>query len=203
MGRKIYRSDSRTGDRLMKISNAPIPDVKIIELQKHEDERGYFARTWCRKELAEAGIDMVIAQCNISFNKHRGTMRGMHYQVPPHTEQKIVFCIKGRIFDVAVDLRPDSLTFAKYFGVELSAENKKQLFIPDGFAHGFLTLENNTEIYYLMGNFYAPDASRGVRYNDPRFGIQWPEKIAFINERDANYPDSDEENIRNEFRFSR
>jgi dTDP-4-dehydrorhamnose 3,5-epimerase len=187
----------------MNIISAPIPEVKIIELQKHEDDRGYFARTWCRKELAEAGIDMVIAQCNISFNKHRGTLRGMHYQVPPNTEQKIVFCIKGSIFDVAIDLRPDSPTFAKYFGIELSAENKKQLYIPDGFAHGFLTTDDNTEIYYLMGNFYAPSAGRGVRYNDPRFGIQWPEEIAFINGRDAAYPDASEEKIRDEFQLSR
>lgn len=184
----------------MKILSSPIPDIKIIELDKLEDERGYFARTWCQRELANEGISMTIAQCNLSYNENAGTLRGMHYQIPPHAEMKIVSCTKGKIFDVAVDLRPNSLTFTQSFGIELSAGNKRQLLIPEGFAHGFLTLADQTEIYYLMSQFYNPEASRGLRWNDPAFGIDWPENVIHIKERDNTYPDFDHKMNANDFK---
>jgi dTDP-4-dehydrorhamnose 3,5-epimerase len=184
----------------VKIFSAPIPDIKIIELDKLEDERGYFARTWCQRELAEEGVTMDIAQCNLSYNEKAGTMRGMHYQIPPHAEMKIVSCIRGRIFDVAIDLRPDSSTYTQYFGIELSAENKKQLLIPQGFAHGFLTLVDQTEIYYLMSAFYHPEASRGLRWNDPSFAVNWPANVVHVKQRDNTYPDFDRDKNANDFK---
>jgi dTDP-4-dehydrorhamnose 3,5-epimerase len=161
----------------------------IIGPQRLEDERGFFARAWCQKEFQEQGLNPRLVQCNISFNHKRGTLRGMHYQVAPYEEVKLVRCTKGAIYDVIVDLRPDSPTFKKHLAVILSAENRKMLYIPEKFSHGFITLEDNTEVFYQMSEFYSARCARGFRWNDPAFQIQLPLEVAVISERDRNYPD--------------
>ena len=166
-----------------------LPGLFVIEQQRHEDERGFFARTWCSRELAEHGLDPRLAQCSVSFNRRRGTLRGMHYQAPPHAEVKIVRCARGRLFDVAVDLRPDSSTFRKWIGAELSPENGRGLYIPEGFAHGFLTLADETEVEYAISVEYSPAHARGVRFDDPLLAIDWPAPIEVIAARDREYPD--------------
>ena len=163
--------------------------ANIIELQKLEDERGFFARSFCRYEFENHGLNPNVIQCNVSFNAKRGTMRGMHYQVKPFEEAKLVRCTMGSIYDVIIDLRSDSPSFKDFIGLELSAHNRSALYIPEGFAHGFLTLEDNTEVFYQMSEFYNPDASRGFRYNDPMFGISWPQEVQVISDRDRTYPD--------------
>lgn len=162
----------------------------VIDLEKREDERGFFARSWCENEMKIMGLNTKICQSNISFNKSKGTLRGMHYQIPPHQEAKYVRCTKGSIFDVIIDLRKDSPTFKKWFGVELSQENYKMLYVPEDFAHGFITLEDNCEISYLMTEFYVPDAGATIRWDDPMFNIKWPTKPIIISEKDklqSNY----------------
>ena len=161
----------------------------IIDPERMEDERGFFARSWCRRELEAHGLNPKLAQCNISFNKMKGTLRGMHHQDPPYQEAKIVRCTMGAIYDVIIDLRSKSSTFKQHFGVLLTAENRKMLYIPEGFSHGFLTLEDNTEVFYQMSEFYAPEYARGIRWNDPGIGIKWPADVITISERDWNYPD--------------
>ena len=161
----------------------------IIDADMHHDDRGFFARTWCRNEFAERGLNPRLVQCNISFNLKKGTWRGMHYQLAPHEEAKLVRCTMGAICDVIVDLRPDSPTFKQYVTVELSAKNRRMLYIPERFAHGFVTLEDNSEIFYQMSEFYAPESARGFRWNDPVFAIDLPFGISVISERDRNYPD--------------
>ena len=161
----------------------------VIEPERLSDERGFFARTWCKKEFIKNGLNPDLVQCNISFNLKKGTLRGMHYQVAPYEETKLVRCTSGAIHDVIIDLRPASLTFRQWFGIKLSSENKMMLYIPEGFCHGFLTLQNNTEIFYQMSQYYVPESSRGIRWNDPLFNIQWPNEITVISERDKNYPD--------------
>jgi dTDP-4-dehydrorhamnose 3,5-epimerase len=161
----------------------------VIEPEKREDSRGFFARTFCQREFSEHSLDTKIAQCNVSFNAKKGTLRGMHYQIAPFAETKLVRCTAGAIFDVIIDLRPDSATFKNSFGIELSAKNHKALYVPRQFAHGFLTLENNTEVFYQMSQFYSPDHARGVRWNDPAFDIKWPLAPRTIAERDQTYPD--------------
>ena len=161
----------------------------IVEPERLEDARGFFARSWCQKEFATHGLSPRIVQCNISFNVKRGTLRGMHYQAAPYEEAKLVRCTNGAIHDVIVDLRPDSSTYKQHLEAVLTAENRKMLFIPEGFAHGFLTLDDNTEVYYQMSEFYSPEHARGFRWNDPAFSITWPEDIRVISERDRNYPD--------------
>ena len=161
----------------------------IIDLQKLKDERGFFARSFCRREFETHGLNPNVVQCNVSFNVKKGTMRGMHYQAKPFEEAKLVRCTMGSIYDVIVDLRPDSLTFKDFLGLQLTAHNKHSLYIPEGFAHGFLTLEDNTEVFYQMSEFFAPDSARGFRYNDPAFGIDWPEEVQVISDRDRDYPD--------------
>jgi dTDP-4-dehydrorhamnose 3,5-epimerase len=161
----------------------------IIDPERLEDERGFFARTWCQREAEAYGLQPKWLQCNISFNKKKGTMRGMHYQVAPFEEAKLIRCTMGAIHDVIIDLRPDAPTFKQWVAVELSAENRRMLYIPEGFAHGFLTLEDNSEIFYQMSEFYAPVYARGVRWNDPAFGIQWLIDVRVISDRDRNYPD--------------
>lgn len=167
----------------------PLKGAFLIEPQKLEDERGFFARTWCAKELAKHGLITRLAQCNISFNRQKGTLRGMHFQAAPHAEAKLVRCTAGSIYDVIIDLRPKSETFKKWFAVELSAKNYKALYIPEDFAHGFLTLEKNTEVFYQMSEFYYPDAARGIRWNDPSFCVGWTHEICVVSERDLSYPD--------------
>jgi dTDP-4-dehydrorhamnose 3,5-epimerase len=166
-----------------------IGGVWLIGPERHEDERGFFARTWDDAELTSRGLNARVVQCSISFNRRRGTLRGMHYQAPPHEETKIVRCTRGAVYDVAVDLRPSSPTFLSWTAVELSADNRRALYVPSGCAHGYLTLEPSSELHYLISQAYAPEAARGVRWDDPRFGIGWPATPAVISERDASYPD--------------
>jgi dTDP-4-dehydrorhamnose 3,5-epimerase len=161
----------------------------LIEPEKKEDERGFFARTWCVNEFKEFGLNTKLVQSSISFNKKKGTLRGMHYQIAPFEEAKLVRCTQGEIFDVIIDLRPNSKTFKKYISAVLNEDNRKMLYIPEGFAHGFQTLTDNAEVFYQISQFYSPDHSRGVRWNDPVFGIVWPEDQRIIIERDRNYPD--------------
>jgi len=153
------------------------------------DERGFFARTWCKREFEAQGLTSQLAQCNISYNKIKGTLRGMHYQEAPHAEEKLVRCTRGAIYDVVVDLRPDSPTFKEWAGVVLDPEKRNMLFVPTGCAHGFLTLEDEAEVLYQMSEFYNAGASRGVRWDDPAFQIAWPESVRVISERDRTYPD--------------
>ena len=160
-----------------------------IHLEPRSDERGFFARSWCQKEYESHGLNPRLVQCNVSFNLHKGTMRGVHYQVAPYGEAKVVRCTQGAIYDVAVDLRRESPTFKDWVGVTLTAENRHMLYIPEGFAHGFLTLEDNAEIFYQMSEFYHPESARGIRWNDPAFGIKWPAEVRVISERDRTYPD--------------
>lgn len=161
----------------------------VIELERHTDERGFFARTFCQKEFEAHGLNAHVAQCNVSFNKRKGTLRGMHYQAAPFTEAKLVRCTLGSIYDVIIDLRPASATFKRHFAMELSAENRRMLYIPEDFAHGFQTLEDDTEVFYQMAQRYSAEHARGVRWNDPAFGIEWPKGERIIIERDQNYPD--------------
>jgi dTDP-4-dehydrorhamnose 3,5-epimerase len=161
----------------------------IIEPEKRGDDRGFFARCWCEKEFADHNLNPRTVQCNISFNKRKGTLRGMHYQVAPSAEAKLVRCTQGAIYDVIIDLRPDSSTFRQHVAEALTARNHKMLYVPEGFAHGFLTLEDNSEIFYQMSEFYAPQHARGVRWNDPAFGIAWPIPEPVMADRDRNYPD--------------
>jgi dTDP-4-dehydrorhamnose 3,5-epimerase len=160
----------------------------IIEPEIIADERGFFARTWCAREFETHGLTPNLVQCNISFNKQKGTLRGMHYQVVPHEEAKVVRCTMGTIYDVIVDLRPNSPTYKQWVSVEISFENRRMLYIPEGFAHGFLTMEDDTEVFYQMSEFYAPECARGVRWNDPAFNITWPFGVTVISEKDAQYP---------------
>lgn len=167
----------------------PIPGAWIVDIEPREDARGFFARSWCREEFSRHGLDARLVQCSISFNRRRHTLRGMHYQAEPHQEPKLVRCTRGRMWDVVLDLRRDSPAFRRWHGVELTAENRRALFVPAGCAHGFLTLEDNVEVLYQMGEFYHPESARGVRWNDPAFGIAWPADAPLLSERDASYPD--------------
>ena len=173
----------------MTFGETRIGGVWVIRPDRIEDERGFFARTWDQDEFAARGLSASVAQCSISFNRRRGTLRGLHYQAAPHEESKLVRCTSGAIFDVAVDLRPDSPTFREWVGVELSADNRLALYIPEGCAHGFLTLEDAAEVHYQMTEHHVPDAGRGVRWDDPAFGIEWPGEVTVINERDRMYTD--------------
>jgi len=161
----------------------------VIEPEMHEDDRGFFARTFCRREFEARGLNPQVVQCNVSFNKRKGSLRGMHFQASPYSEAKLVRCTAGSIYDVIIDLRPSSSAFRKHFGIELSARNRKMLYIPEEFAHGFQTLEDDTEVFYQMSQYYSPEHSRGVRWDDPAFGISWPPGERIIIERDRTYPD--------------
>jgi len=163
----------------------------IVDLDPRADDRGFFARTFCEREFAGAGLPVRFPQCNLSRNKQAHTLRGMHYQAGPHHESKLVRCTAGAIHDVIVDLRPGSRTRFEWVGVDLTAENGRALFIPEGFAHGFVTLADGTDVFYQMGDFFQPEGARGARWNDPRFGIAWPVEPRVIAERDATYPDFD------------
>jgi dTDP-4-dehydrorhamnose 3,5-epimerase len=166
-----------------------LKDAYLITPKRLEDERGFFARSWCQNEFNDHGLNSNLAQCSISFNHVRGTLRGMHFQVAPFEEAKLVRCTMGSIYDVIVDLRPDSLTFLKYYGVELNSENRHMLYVPEGFAHGFITLSDNSEVFYQMSEFYNADSASGYRWNDPAFAISWPIPVRIISDRDANYPE--------------
>ncbi len=166
-----------------------LPGAVIIEPEKREDERGFFARTWCQREFTEHGLNPRVVQCSVSFNLRKGTLRGMHYQAAPFPEAKLIRCTRGAIYDVIIDLRPESPTFKRWVAVELAADNHRMLYIPEGFAHGFQTLEDQTEVFYQMSEFYAPESARGVRWDDPAFHIAWPPGERIISERDRSYPD--------------
>ncbi|MBU0996136.1 MAG: dTDP-4-dehydrorhamnose 3,5-epimerase [Proteobacteria bacterium] len=173
----------------MKFIETPLRDAYIIELEPLSDERGFFARSWCQKEMLDKGLNTDMVQCNVSYNKLAGTLRGMHYQDSPHEEIKLVRCTNGSIYDVIIDLRPDSPTFKKWFGVQLSRQNLKMLYIPKLFAHGFLTLEDDTEVFYQMSEFYYPECAKGIRWNDTLFNIEWPEDVCTISDKDQTYQD--------------
>jgi len=174
----------------VKVTETKLKGAYVIEVDRIEDERGFFARSWCQKEFAEHGLNPNLVQCNISFNLKKGTLRGMHYQDKPHEEAKLVRCVKGGIYDVIIDLRPDSPSFKDWFSVELNCENRKMIYIPEGMAHGCQTLADNTEVFYQMSEFYYSESARGVRWDDRIFGIDWPEiSQRVISEKDRSYPD--------------
>lgn len=173
----------------MKLSETALAGAFVIDIEPREDSRGFFARTWCVHELAQHGLNTNVVQANMSYNRARGTLRGMHYQRPPYAETKLVRCTRGAIYDVIVDLRPDSSTFKRWIGVELSADNRRALYVPEGFAHGFVTLEDHSDVTYQVTAFYTPGAEGGLRYNDPAIGIVWPIPMAVISEKDAAWPD--------------
>lgn len=173
----------------MLFTETKLKGAYVIELEPHTDTRGFFARSWCRREFEVHGLNPNLVQCNVSFNSKKGTLRGMHYQTEPFKEAKLVRCTRGAVHDVIVDVRPDSPTFRDYIGVLLTADNRRSLHVPEGFAHGFLTLEDSTEVFYQMSEFYAPEAATGFRWNDPIFGIKWPSEVSVISERDRTYPD--------------
>ena len=164
----------------------------VIELERIEDERGFFARTFCRREFREHGLIAEVVQANTAFNRRKGTLRGLHYQATPHEEAKLVRCTRGAVYDVIIDLRPVSPSFRRWVAVELTARNDSMLYVPEGFAHGYQTLEDDTETSYLMSAAYEPNAGRGVRWDDPAFDIEWPEvEERTINERDRSWPNFD------------
>jgi dTDP-4-dehydrorhamnose 3,5-epimerase len=163
----------------------------IVRPEAREDERGFLARVWCQREFLAHGLNPTLMQCSISFSKAKGTLRGMHYQVPPHEEAKLVRCTAGAIYDVAIDLRPSSPTFRQWLATELTAANRAMLYVPEGVAHGFQTLEDDVEVLYQMSNSYAPESARGVRCDDPAFGITWPLPVTAIAPRDRSWPSFD------------
>ena len=173
----------------MKFLETSLKDAYIVEIEPIEDNRGLFARSWCKREFEAHRLNPEIVQCNISFNIKKGTLRGMHYQTKPFKEAKLVRCTRGAIFDVIIDLRADSPTFKDWFAVELTDKNRKMLYIPERFAHGFQTLKDNTEVFYQMSEYYSPEYSKGIRWNDPSFSIKWPEDKRNISKRDQQYPD--------------
>lgn len=173
----------------MKISPTRIHGVMLVEVEGQADERGLFARTFDAAAFAAAGLPTLWPQCNTSWNARRGTLRGLHYQADPRPEPKLVRCTRGAVFDVAVDLRPDSSTYCGWIGVELAADVRNALYIPPGCAHGFLTLEDGAEVFYQMGESYVPELARGVRWNDPAFAVDWPFAPLVIGARDGAYPD--------------
>lgn len=160
----------------------------IVELEKREDERGFFARAFCSREFEQHGLQPRVVQANTSYNHKKGTLRGMHYQVPPASEPKFIRCIRGAVWDVIIDLRPDSPTYLEYVGIELSAENRRAIYVPDMFAHGNQALTDGAELFYLVGEYYTPGCERGVRYDDPAVGIDWPLPATVISEKDMSWP---------------
>lgn len=176
----------------MKFLPLSLPGAYLIEPSPISDERGFFARVYCKKELEQRDLNPNLDQCSISFNHKKGTVRGMHFQKDPHAEVKIVRCTRGSIYDVILDLRPQSPTYKKWEGVVLSAENRKLLYIPEGFAHGFQTLEDGTEVFYQISCPFAPEFASGVKWNDPSFEIRWPDDISVISSKDQTYPHYEE-----------
>ena len=174
----------------MKLVETRLKDAFIVEAERFEDERGYFARNWSLREFEAAGLDTRFVECNVSFNRRKGTLRGMHYQEAPYEQVKLVRCTRGAIYDVIIDLRPASVTFKQWLGVELTVENALMLYIPAGFAHGFQTLIEDTEVSYQMSSYFEGASGRGFRWNDPAFGIDWPDaEQRIIISRDREYPD--------------
>jgi dTDP-4-dehydrorhamnose 3,5-epimerase len=177
----------------MIFNKTPLEGARVIELEKRGDDRGFFARVFCENEFRDAGLETRFLQINNSLSSKKGTLRGMHYQLAPSAEVKVVRCVRGSLWDAIADLRPDSPTFGKWFGAELSAENRRMMYVPRGFAHAILTLTDDTEAVYLVSDFYAPAEERGVRWNDPWLGIDWPIEPNEISPKDAAWPDFDPE----------
>lgn len=173
----------------MIFTETPLSGAYIIDPERIEDERGFFARTWCQREFSEHGLITSFVQCSVSVNHKQGTLRGMHYQVAPHAETKLVRCTSGAIYDVIVDLRPESASYRKWFGTELSAGSRRALYIPAGMAHGFLTLSNDAEVFYQISDYYFAESARGVRWDDHAISIQWPFQPKVMSDRDRTYPD--------------
>lgn len=172
----------------MRFEETKLAGAFLIDLETHGDPRGFFARTFCHKEFEAHGLKLNVAQCNCSFNHRKGTIRGMHYQLPPAAESKLVRCTRGAIYDVIVDLRPQSPTFLQHFGAELSDQNRRQLYVPELFAHGYLALTPQSEVTYQVGEFYTPGYERGIRYDDPALKIDWPIAVEVISDKDAAWP---------------
>jgi dTDP-4-dehydrorhamnose 3,5-epimerase len=173
----------------MIFESTPIPGAFLISVKRLQDDRGYFGRTWCRKEFLDHNLNPDIVQANVGFSRRKGVLRGMHYQVAPAAEAKLIRCIRGAVYDVLVDLRPDSPTRAEWWATELTHDNERMLYIPEGCAHGYQSLMEESEILYLTTGFYAPECVRGVRYDDPAFGIRWPLPVSMISEADRTWPD--------------
>ncbi len=171
----------------MIFSETSLKDVFVIDMERIEDERGFFARVWDIKEFTNLGLNTRIVQCSISYNKKRGTLRGIHYQEKPYEEDKIIRCVRGKIFDVIIDIRPESPTYKKWIGIELDANEYKMIYVPKGFAHGFQTLEDNTEVFYQISEFFMPKHARGIRWDDNSFKIDWPLNPSIISKRDQSY----------------
>jgi dTDP-4-dehydrorhamnose 3,5-epimerase len=172
----------------LKFSETILPGAFVIEMEPHRDERGYFARTWCKEEFEAHNLNARLAQASTSFNRKRGTLRGLHYQAEPYAETKLIRCTRGAVYDLIVDIRPDSATFKQWLAVELTASNLRMLYVPEGFAHGFQTLEDDTELFYQISEFYHPECSRGIAFDDPAFDFRWPIKERIMSERDRNFP---------------
>jgi len=166
-----------------------LADAWVIELDRMEDQRGYFARSFCSDEFAAQGLRSTFVQCNVSYNARRGTLRGMHFQAPPHEEAKLVRCTRGAVYDVIIDIRLKSNTYMRWAAFDLTADNSRMLYVPEGFAHGFQTQADGSELFYQMAQRYVPDAARGIRWNDPAFGIRWPLPDPVVSARDAAYAD--------------
>jgi len=166
-----------------------LPGVFEIHIEPHSDERGFFARSWCQREFAQHGLNAKLVQCNISVTAQKGTLRGVHFQAAPFAETKLVRCTRGAVYDVVLDLRPQSPAFRDWIAVVLTAEKHNMVYVPEGCGHGFQTLQDDIEVFYQMSEFYNPEAARGVRWDDPAFRIAWPEKVEIISERDRTYPD--------------
>ena len=173
----------------MQFNPTSLKGAYVIDLEKRGDDRGFFARFYCENEFNDAGLETHFVQINNSLSAKKGTLRGMHYQLPPAAEVKVVRCIKGALFDVVVDLRPDSPTYKRWYGAELTADNRRMMYVPRGFAHGFVTLEDDTEALYLVSAFYSPENERGLKYNDSNINIAWPISPVEISEKDRNWPD--------------
>jgi dTDP-4-dehydrorhamnose 3,5-epimerase len=184
---QIRQIHTRAHGSVMTFVETKLPGVFEIRLEPKPDERGFFARTWCQREFEAHGLNSSLVQCSVSFNGRKGTLRGIHYQIAPHEETKLVRCTRGAMYDVVVDLRPQSPTFKDWIAVVLTAENRKMVYVPKGCAHGFLTLKDDSEVFYQMSEFYNAESARGVRWDDPAFQIAWPEKVALISERDRTY----------------
>jgi len=173
----------------MKFIKTGLEGAFVIELEPASDERGFFARAFCVREFEEHGLNIRVVQCNLSFNPKQGTMRGLHYQVQPAAEVKLVRCTRGAVFDVIVDVRPGSTTYLKWFGVELTSDSRTMIYVPEGYAHGYLSLVDNSEVFYQVSDFYSPGHERGARWNDPTFAIRWPAEPKVISIKDRTYPD--------------
>ncbi len=167
---------------------APLAGAYVVDVKRLEDDRGFFARSFCREEFTRLGLNPNFVQCNVSFNPHRGSLRGMHFQIEPHAEAKLVRCTQGAVWDVIVDLRVHSPGYKKWFGVELSAMSRRALYVPEGFAHGFQTLTDDAEVLYMMAEPYHAESASGVRWDDPAFGIDWPIANPAMSERDRTFP---------------